>query len=47
MILESVYFVVMYRLKFTQLSKYSTTMPEDSRSKMHKFVVGIFDIFVK
>ena len=36
-----------YRLEFTQQSNYFTTMAEDSRSKMNKFVVGISDLLVK
>ncbi|XP_049368383.1 uncharacterized protein LOC125833277 [Solanum verrucosum] len=36
-----------YALKFTQLCKYAPTMVADSRSKMNKFVTGIFDMVAK
>ena len=34
-----------YRLKFSQVSKYTTTMVSDSRSKMNN-VIGILDLIV-
>ncbi|KAH0636060.1 hypothetical protein KY290_036462 [Solanum tuberosum] len=36
-----------YALKFTQLSKYAPTIVADSRDKMNKFVMGVFDMVVK
>ena len=35
-----------YGLKFTQLCKYAPTLVADSRAKMNKFVMGIFDLLV-
>ena len=35
-----------YSLKSTQLSKYAPTIVVDSRDKMDKFVVGIYDLVV-
>ena len=35
-----------YSLKFTQLSKHASTMVENSRAKMNKFVMGIYDLVV-
>ena len=35
-----------YSLKFTKLSMYAPTMVADSRAKMNKFVIGIFDLAV-
>ena len=35
-----------YSLEFTQLSKYAPTMVVDSRTKMNKFFMGIYDLVV-
>ena len=35
-----------YSLNFTKLSMYAPTMVADSRAKMNKFVIGIFDLAV-
>ena len=33
-----------YSLELTQLSKHAPTMVVDSRAKMKKFVIGIYDL---